>query len=70
MEKGTSEIQMTFPELTTKMKLWTRTQRVNDVDDQSMCGSSKGEWSCGHQESNDMEEVGEMSCHIERVVEG
>ena len=48
MEKGTGETQIAFLELTTKMKLRTSTQRVNDINDQSMCGSSKGEWPCGY----------------------
>lgn len=48
METGGGETQIAILELTTKMKLCTGTQRVNDINDQSMCGSSKGEWPCGH----------------------
>lgn len=70
METGAGETQIAILELTTEMKLCTGTQRVNDINDQSMCGSSKGEWPCGHQESNHMEEVGEMSCYVQGVVEG
>lgn len=48
METGAGETQIIILELTTKMKLSASAQRVNDINDQSMCGSSKREWPCGH----------------------
>lgn len=52
------------------MKLWASAQRMNDVDDKTMSGSSERKGSSGHQQSNHMEEVGEMCSHIQRIVEG
>lgn len=57
-------------ELTAKVELWTSAQRMNDVDDQAVGGSSKGKWTSGHQQGHYMEEVGEMRGHIEWVVKG
>lgn len=52
------------------MKLWTSAKRVNDVDDEPVSGSSEGKGPRGHQQSHHVEEVGEMCCHVQGVVEG
>lgn len=43
---------------------------MDDVDDETVSGSSKRKGPRGHQQSHDVEEVGEMSRHVQGVVEG
>lgn len=41
---------------------------MDDVNDQAMGGGSEGQGSCSHQQSDHMEEVRQVGCHIQRVI--
>lgn len=56
--------------LTAEAQLRARAEGVDDVDNQAMRGCPKRQRPCGHQESHNMEEVGQVSGDIQRVVEG
>lgn len=56
--------------LTTEVELWASAKGMNDVDDETVSGSSERKGTSGHQQSYHMEEVGEMCCHIQRIVKG
>lgn len=43
---------------------------MDDVDDETVSGSSERKGTSGHQQSDDVEEVGEMGSHVQGVVEG
>lgn len=63
---------LTFCELflTAEVELWAGAERVNDVDNEAMRWRSEWQRAGGYQQSDDMEQVGQMSGHVQRVVEG
>ncbi len=63
---------LTFCELflTAEVELWAGAEWVNDVDNEAMRWCSEWQRASGHQQSDDMEQVGQMSSHVQRVVEG
>lgn len=42
---------------------------MDDVNNEAMRGRSEGQRAGGHQQSDDVEQVGQMSGHVQRVVE-
>lgn len=46
------------------------TERVYDVDDETVARGPHAQWSRAHEEADDVEEVGKVSGHVEAVVEG
>jgi len=51
-------------------RLGAGAQGVDDVDDETVCRRPHGHWTCAHQEGDNMEEVWEVTRHIQAVVEG
>lgn len=56
--------------LTTEVELGAGTEGVDYVDDQAVCGGAEGQGAGGHQQSDHVEQVGQVSGHVQRVVEG
>ena len=40
-----------------------------DVDDEAVSGGPHGDWPCAHQQGDDVEQVGQVAHHVQRVVE-
>lgn len=43
---------------------------MDDVDNQTMGGRPKRQWPSGYQQGHHMEQVGQVSCNIQGIVEG
>lgn len=56
--------------LTAEAQLGACAEGVDDVDNQAMRGCPKRQRPRGHQQGHNMEEVGQVSGDIQRVVEG
>lgn len=56
--------------LTSEVELGAGAERVDYVDDQAVCGGAEGQGAGGHQQSDHVEQVGQVSGHVQRVVEG
>lgn len=56
--------------LTAKVELRASAERVDDVNDEAVGGGAQRERPCGHQQRHHVKQVGQVSRHVQQVVEG
>lgn len=56
--------------LTTEVELRAGAEGVDNVDDQTVSGGPEGQRPSGYQQGYHMEQIRQVGCHIQRVVEG